>query len=137
MMKRRAGFTMLEMVATAAFMAIIVVSLIATSDSVSTLRTNTRDTVYLSVHNLNCMERLRQMCLSADSGLLYYYGDSDFGTTDIETEIFIERAEWDSFNIYSVRIESKIRESRNRLVADYVLTDIGATVLRESVNGES
>ena len=133
-MKRRKGFTMIEMIATTILIAFIVIAIVRATTAVAAYRVRTRDTVYLSVHNVNTMERLRQECLEGDADLLLYYDDSYFGSDYISTEVFVSRAYWDSQNVYSVEISSRVRDSGNMLKSEYVITDIGAVRVEESFN---
>lgn len=93
--------------------------------AIDTLRVQTRDSVYLSLHNLNTMERLRQQCLEDGSTMLLYYDDVALGTATIETEAFLKEASVDHFRIYKVRIESKVRDTNQRLTSEYIITSIG------------
>lgn len=127
-MKRR-GFSLIEVIFCTVMLALIVVAVAAGSQAIGTLRTNTRDSVYLSHHNLNTMERLRQECLNNDGLLLNFYGDDTLGTNEIETSAYLSRATWDHFYIYSVRIESKTRDTKQRLNSEYVITSIGGSTV--------
>ena len=68
--------------------------------------------------------------------MLLYYDDAYLGSDTIETQAFLERAEWDSFNIYTVRIVSQVRETKQRLTSEYIITDIGTSVPDETINSE-
>ena len=133
-MKKRKGFTMIEMIASTALLTLIVIGVMSSSLMIESLETQTKNTVYLSVHNLNCMERLRKECTESDSGLLSYYGDDYLGTIDIETVAYLERATWDHFNIYRVKIQSNVRETSQVLTSEYVITDIGSVNFDPVIN---
>lgn len=125
-MRRFKGFSMIEMVSSIALLALIVIAVAKASMAIDALRVQTRETVYLSLHNLNVMERLRQMCLENSDGIMLFYGDAEFGTLDVETEAFLKEASIDNFKVYKVRIESKTRDTNQRLTSEYIITDIGA-----------
>lgn len=124
-MKRRKGFSMIEMITCTIILALIVITVVRSSMAIDTLRVQTRDSVYLSLHNLNTMERLRQQCLEDGSTMLLYYDDVALGTATIETEAFLKEASVDHFRIYKVRIESKVRDTNQRLTSEYIITSIG------------
>lgn len=124
-MKRRKGFSMIEMITCTIILALIVITVVRSSMAIDTLRVQTRDSVYLSLHNLNTMERLRQQCLEDGSTMLLYYDDVALGTATIETEAFLKEASVGHFRIYKVRIESKVRDTNQRLTSEYIITSIG------------
>lgn len=124
-MKRRKGLSMIEMITCTIILALIVITVVRSSMAIDTLRVQTRDSVYLSLHNLNTMERLRQQCLEDGSTMLLYYDDVALGTATIETEAFLKEASVDHFRIYKVRIESKVRDTNQRLTSEYIITSIG------------
>lgn len=126
-MSKKKGFTMVEVVGCTVMLTLIVIGVVAVSKTIDEMKVSTRNTVYLSLHNLNCMERLRQIALSEDEGLLLSYSDEDLGSDMIETTATIERATWDKYNIYNVTISSRMREMPQRLVSKYIITDIGGT----------
>lgn len=133
-MKRRRGFTLIEIIGATVMMALIVIGVVAVSLSIDDMRVGTRNTVYMSTHNLNCIERIQQMCLDPTQDMLLYYGDDVFGSDTIETEVFLELATWDKFSIYRVTIESCMREGGQRLTNVYLITDISGVSFDESVN---
>lgn len=136
-MRKRKGFTLIEMIAATIMLAIIVISCAALSRSISAQKTVTESTVYLSTHNLNCMERLRQMAATLgqtpSEHLVEYYGDDVFGSMDIETHVYVETATLEQFYVYSVVIQSKMRDLPQRLTSRYILTSIGLTSYDEAV----
>lgn len=136
--RKRKGFSLVEMVAVAIILAVITISVTFVSQAVSVLRTQQRNSIYLSTHNLNVMEQIRrEMNQLGETGELpSYYGDvdgaqdtgievRDFSTTEIATRVYITKAPWDNFHVYSVRIESRVRGYVQRLNSTYILTDIG------------
>lgn len=136
--RKRKGFSLVEMVAVAIILAIITISVTFVSQAVSVLRTQQRNSIYLSTHNLNVMEQIRrEMNQLGETGELpSYYGDvdgaqdtgieaRDFSTTEIATRVYITKTPWDNFHVYSVRIESRVRGYVQRLNSTYILTDIG------------
>lgn len=133
--KRRKGFTLVEVIATAVLISLIVVIVVQATMSVNALRVKTSDSVRLSVHNLNTIERLRQMCQDETYGLLRFYGDEVLGSTEVETTATIDWTLWDRYYIYDVVLESKMRGTGNRLVSRCVITDIVSTELPVIVGG--
>lgn len=117
-------------------MALIVISVVSVSLAIDDMRVGTRNTVFMSTHNLDCMERIRQMCYDPTQDLLLYYGDEFFGTDTIETDVTLEPATWDQFTIYRVTINSKMRDTSQRLVSKYIITDIGSVSFNEEINPE-
>lgn len=124
-MRRRKGFSMIEMITCTAILALIVLVVARSSMAVDALRVQTRDSVYLSLHNLNTMERLRQQCLEDGATMLLYYDDVALGSSTIQTEAFLKEASIDHFRVYKVRIESMMRDTRQRLTSEYIITTIG------------
>lgn len=131
---RRKGFTLVEVIASAAFLAFIVIAVVSVSHGITAQKEASENSVYMSTHNLNCMERLRQMAwqaLAVGSQLNNYYEDMEFGTTDIETFVYVTTTELGRYHVYNVRIASKMRVGRQRLTQNYVLTDMGAQSVSE------
>lgn len=124
-MRRRKGFSLIEMITCTAILALIVIVVVRSSMAVDTLRVQTRDSVYLSLHNLNTMERLRQQCLDDGNSMLLYYDDVALGSSTIQTEAFLKEATLDHFKVYKVRIESMMRDTHQRLTSEYIITSIG------------
>lgn len=133
-MRRRKGFTLIEVIGCTVMLCLIVIGVVAVSYSIDDMRTRTRNTVYLSIHNLDCMERVRQMCLDPTQDILLYYGDDTFGSDDIETEVTLTPSAWDHYTVYSVTVSSKMREQNQRLVSEYLITDIGGVSYDEEIN---
>lgn len=134
--RSRSGFTLVEVIGATVMLALIVVAVVRVSGAIDSLRTDTRNMVYLSTHNLDCAERIRQLCLDDSQELLLFYGDDVLGSDEIETTAELEVATWDDYNVYSVKITSKMRDYEQRLVSDYLLTDIGGVRYTESINPE-
>lgn len=132
--RKRRGFTMIEVIGCTVMMALIVSGVVAASLAIDNLRVTTRNSVYLSIHNLNCMERLRQQLLDGTEDMLLYYGDDVLGSDTIETQATLELSTWDKFSIYSVVIESKMRDYQQRLTTEYLITDIGGVSYAEQIN---
>lgn len=133
-LRKRHGITLIEMVFSMAVFVVIVMFTAQISQNISGLKNRTTDTVYLSMHNLNVMERIRQWSSEPYGDLLLYYGDDEVGTTDIQTSAELVKSTCGTFNIYEVKITSKMRANRTRLVTTYVVTDIGGTRLVEEIN---
>lgn len=138
--KPRKGFTLVEMIICALILAIVVICVASISGTLSTLKTETRNSIFLSMHNLNTSERLRQMVYELPEGeqLNAFYGaptgtgaggvidPSDiFSTDEILTRVFVTAGSMDHFQVYVVRIESQMRGYKQRLVSSYTLTNIG------------
>lgn len=130
-MRRRKGFTLIETIATASMLALIVITVVTSSLSIAAMRKATKDTVYLSIHNLNQMERLRQIAISEEEGLLDFYSNDVLGSLTVETTAEVSRTAWDHFTVYHVTLKSKMKDSGARLTSEYVVTDIGGTVLSD------
>lgn len=138
-MKARKGFTLVEVVACTVILAIVTIGAVAISNQILQMKTEARNTVYLSMHNLNTMERLRQMVYELPKGqmLLSYYNQDTFSSSDILTEVFIDSAVWDDFQIYEVKIESRMKIYHQLLKSSYTLTSIGGySNLEDSVEGD-
>ena len=129
-MKKRKGFSLIEVLASTIMLSVIVIACIAVINGISTQKGVTENTVYLSVHNVSCMERLKNMTSnnvsSGVSPLLDFYGDEVFGTSDIKTQVIIETAKLDQFYVYFVTIKSRMRDFPQSLTSEYILTTIGA-----------
>lgn len=136
--KKRRGFSLVEMVATAIVLAITVISVTYISQAVTVLRTQHRNSVYLTTHQLNVMEQLRREMnqLGENAELESYYGavdpmehpdivTKDFSTTSITTEVYVTKSTWDNFNVYYVQVDSRMKGYVQRLKSTYILTDIG------------
>ena len=135
-MSRRKGFTLIEVIGSTIMLALIVVGVVSVSMAIDGLRTQTRNSVYLSTHNLDCMERIRQICLDEGQDMLLYYGDDVLGSSDIETTAELVVSRWDHYNVYSVTIHSQMRGYRQKLTSEYIITDIGAVRYSEELNPE-
>lgn len=139
-MKRRKGFTLIEMIAATVLLALIVIACAALTTHLAGQKVVTEATVYLSTHNLNCMERLRQKAATigdiSSETLTDYYGDEEFGNLDIETHVYIERASIEQFTVYRVTIKSKMREIPQTLTSRYILTSIGVQNYDTVINAE-
>lgn len=133
---RRSGFTLVEVIGSTVMLALIVVGVVSVSMAIDGLRTQTKNAVYLSTHNLDCMERIRQMCLDDSQEMLLYYGDDVLGSDSIETTAELVPATWDHYNVYNVTIKSKMRDYQQQLTSEYLITDIGAARYTEQINPE-
>lgn len=133
---RRSGFTLVEVIGSTVMLALIVVGVVSVSMAIDGLRTQTKNAVYLSTHNLDCMERIRQMCLDDSQEMLLYYGDDVLGSDSIETTAELVPATWDHYNVYNVTIKSKMRDYQQQLTSEYLITDIGAVRYTEQINPE-
>lgn len=106
-------------------MALIILGVMKVTVTINSLRTATRDTVYLSVHNLNCMEKIRQDFVYGDRSPLLYYGDDELGDLYITTSAELSQSSWGNYNIYYVVLKSRMRESSVSLTNEFMFTDIG------------
>lgn len=124
-MRTRRGFTMIEVIASTVLLVTIVIGVTALTVAINSQKTDIQNTVYLSVHNLTCMERVKEMAMDPDEELLNHYDDDTFGTGDIYTEVFVEQAFLDNYSVYEVKIVSKMRDFKQKLTSLYTVTDIG------------
>ena len=74
------------------------------------------------------------MALEDGAQLVDFYGDEVFGSADIYTDVFVEQSQLAHFYVYTVRIESKMREFQQRLTSEYTITSIGQVSLDEEFN---
>lgn len=123
---KRKGFSLIEVVACTLILAIVVIGTVSVSNKIGLMKTEARNEVQLSLHNLNIMERLRQMSYSLGEGeeLLNYYSSDVFGSSTINSDVYIETAIWDDFRIYNIRIESRMKGYNQDLVSAYSMTNI-------------
>lgn len=137
-MRRRKGFTLIEMMASTILLGFIIVCVASLSRAIGMQKTTSENTVYLSLHNLECMERLRQMAATVgqipSQQLANVYGDEEMGSLDIETHVYVETAKYQQFYVYRVTVRSKMRELPQRLTSHYIMTSIGSAVYDEDVN---
>lgn len=63
--------------------------------------------------------------LSEGEELLAFYDSSTFGTSQIDTDVYLEMSTLDAFRVYSVRIDSRAKDFPSHLVSTYVFTSIG------------
>lgn len=151
-MKKRSGFTLIEMVVVTIILGIVTIGCAVVGKAVNDQRIMARNSIYLTTHNLNVMEQLRQHMnsLGIHGSLVNYYGFQDddeeraiwvaehpgstladaqlrpdYSTNDVRTEVFISTTQWDNFHLYNIRIESKLKGYSARVINDYVMTDIG------------
>lgn len=116
---------MIETIGCTIMLSIIVLGVVSVTLSIEALRAKTADSVLLATHNLNCIERLRQLSTDPYEELLLFYGDETFGSSSIETEVSLDEASWGSYNVWCVTVSSKVRGTGRRLVSTFTLTDIG------------
>lgn len=141
--KKRKGFTLIEAVACMMVLAIVSLGMFAVSNQINQMRIRARNEIWLSMHNLNCMERLRQMSYELQPGeeLLDFYGSVGnqagldpshgpivqdiFSTTEAETSVWINMAKLEKFRVYHVRIHSRMIGYTQTLTNTYVFTNMG------------
>lgn len=77
--KKRKGFSLVEMIAVAIMLAIITISCVLVSHTVSAMRIRSRNNILMSTHNMNVMEQLRQEMneIGITGRLEVYYGFQD------------------------------------------------------------
>ncbi len=137
--KPRKGFTLIEVIACTVILAIVVIGSMVVSNQISMMKTESRNTVYLSLHNLNVMERLRQMSYELEEGetLLNYYNTDVFGNSQYNTDVYLENATFEHFRVYNVRIETRMIGYKQTLVSTYTLTSIGGHHVPDDFLGDS
>lgn len=127
MRKRRKAFTLVEVVVCALILSLVTIGAVSVSSQINALKSSSQNTVYLTLHNLNCMEQLRQMSYDLANGveLFSHYGPDVFGTSKIDTDVYLDMAKMGEFRVYSVRIQSSMKDYNDSLVNTYVFTSIG------------
>lgn len=126
-LKSRKGFTLVEVVSCTIILALVVMGAIVVSRQIATMKTESRNTVYLSTHNLNVMEQLRQMSYELADGeeLLAFYNSDTFGTSQFNTDVYIDTSLFEHFRVYNIRIESRMIGYKQTLVSTFTMTNIG------------
>ena len=73
------------------------------------------------------MQQLRQMSYDLADGveLFSHYRPDVFGTSKIDTDVYLDMAKMGEFRVYSVRIQSSMKDYNDSLVNTYVFTSIG------------
>lgn len=125
--QKKKGFTLVEAVVTTLLISITCLTVAKVVISVNNSRMDMQNTVYLSNHNLNCMERLRQMARDTDGMLLDHYGSETFGTNDFDTNVDIETVPLGDYFIYYVDIQSSTKTNGrfNKAEDTFIMTNIG------------
>lgn len=125
--KKRKGFTLIEVIACTLLLGIVVIGATIVSQQIAVMKTESRNSVYLSLHNLNVMERIRQMSyeLVGEEELLSFYDTDMFGDSQYNTNVYIETASFEHFRVYDIRIETRMIGYRQMLVSTYTMTNIG------------
>lgn len=134
-MRKRRAFTLVETVLCCVILAIVTIGTASVSAHVSALKVEARNSVFLTTHNLNVMERIRQMSYDLRDGevLLAYYGPDTFSTSEISTTAYIDQTSLDDFYVYNIRLESKMQGYQQILVSTYTMTNIGGPRKPESI----
>lgn len=122
-MKRRG--TIAESLLSMVLLVVVAMALIQVTNTVMATKTRTRDTVFLSLHNVNCYEKLRQELIKGDGQILKYYGDDYLGSSTIYTEANVEVSTLDTYSIYEITVSSRQRATKTKLRSTYLLTNIG------------
>lgn len=126
---KKQGFTLIEMLVCTVILSIITISVLSTARSIQEVQVTSRNRVYLSTHQLNVMEQLRQR--SYDNKLLAFYEDYVFSTSDITTYVQVEEKLVGDFYTYYITITSEMDNTKDTLTNSFVLTDIG----QEKISG--
>ncbi len=126
-LKSRKGFSLVEMVAVVVILAIVTIGTVLVSQSISTMRTQSRNSIYLTTHNLNVMEDLRaEMEELGETGeLMASYPENVYSTEDISTVVTIDVSNWDNFKVYNVKIESRMKKFPQKVTNTFIMTNIG------------
>ena len=134
---RRKGFSLVEMIVCTVILAVVTVGMASVSGQITSMKTRSREDVLVGAHNLNTMERVRQMMRDGELSLegSTYLKGGEFSTTQFSTEVYAEPTKLDSYNVVAVRIESTLNGSSRKIASTCVLTDIGGK--RASTNGPS
>lgn len=131
----RRGFTLVEVIASTVILAVCIIGMAIASQTITRLKTEARNDVFLTTHNLNVMERLRQMTFDLQPGeeLLAYYASDTFGTSEINTDVYIDTSTLGQFRVYDVRIESRMIGYVQMLTSKYAFTNMGGYKSIESM----
>ena len=126
-MKARKGFTLVEVVACTIILATVTLGAVSISSRINAMKVESKNTTYLSLHNLNVMEELRQRVydLSLGEEMPAFYDSSEFSSSDITTTVSLDMSYLDQYRVYDVVIESRAA-NKQKLKSRYVLTDIGS-----------
>lgn len=103
---------------------------------ISSMRAESRAVAYMTVHNLDCMERLKADAKLSGNDLLDRYVNDEFSSADIETTVSTSQFSVDGLKGYVVRIKSKEIGSPYKLESKYVLTLIPAVDIEGSYEPE-
>lgn len=123
--KRRRGFTLVEMIIVVIILAIVTIACVVVSRAVESQRVMSRNSIYLTTHNLNVMESLRREMNSLGiTGELFPY----YGFQDNEEE----------YNLYPEDVRTKLEGlflSRAAAIEKLNPTVPLTTVERQSIEG--
>ena len=125
--KKLKGSAMMESLASAVIMAVVLVILAGFLVQMSSRVKTATSIITLTNHNTNVMERIRQMAYDNSGELLDHYGTDVLGSTTIESEADVTTFHWDSFKVYHVKLTSKTKAkgAKTKLQNDFYMTDIG------------
>lgn len=121
---RRMGFTLIEMVACTVILSILIISVLSVAKTVKAAQVEARNKTYMAVHQLDIMERLKQMAYS-ESNLLSYYGTEVLGTDKFKTDAKVETAVMGDFLLYRVTLRTSERSSGMLMSNTFVLSNAG------------
>ena len=119
-MQRRKG-ELLAIVVGCGCLVVIMISALSTVRWIGSMRARSRAVACLSIHNLDCMERLKADAKLSGNDLLDYYSPDYFSTADIDTTITTSEFAVDGLNGYIVTIESQEIGSPFSLTSKYDL----------------
>ena len=136
-MKARKGFTLVEVVACTIILAMVTIGTVSISGRINVMRTDARNATYLSLHNLNVMEELRQRLYNLGPGeeLPGFYNATEFSSSTITTTVKLDMATWDNFRVYDVVIDSRVNATKQPLRSRYTLTNIGRPTYIDDIRG--
>ena len=127
-MKSKKGFTLVEVIACTVILAMVTIGTVSISARIQIMKSDSRGATYLSLHNLNVMEELREKLYSLPAGeeLPAHFEEDVFSSPSILTNVIIDTETWYNYKIYNVTITSRMRQTRQVLRSSYTLTNIGA-----------
>lgn len=123
---------MLESIASALILSIIIIGVLSVKRVVQTESIRARESLYMSMHQLNVMEELKQM--AGRARLLAYYGPTEFSTLEYETTVNIEESAMGDFIIYYVEMDTYNEDKSEHMHNAFTMTNIGATQKEESLD---
>lgn len=130
--KTRKGFSMLESIASAIILSIIIIGVLSVKRTVQAENIRARESLYMSMHQLSVMEELKQM--SGRSRLLAYYGPSEFSTLEFETTVNVTESSIGDFLVYYVELNTYNEDKSEHMRNTFTMTNIGSTQREDSLD---